>query len=644
MPSLQPESLKELKFISDAVLSADASRAAAVHTVIKEEKDEAPYYQSSIYLYDFKSSKRLSEQYLSDSQPRFSPDGKYMAFLRRNKDEKNQVWLIDLSGGEARKISNLKSGVNSFVWHPNSKQIALVSRGDWENEVAKKGLPFVADRLQYKFNGIGLVPEKMAEIFMLNIKTKKTKSIAKPASNPNQLEFDKAGDSLYFIASESIADVDNWYSNIIKLDLKSLKTKAVLKKPTYLSYFSISPDGKQIAFVSNISESFASPHGLFLINSSGSKAELLTGEYEMGSSPNGDSHYGVYDNSPKWLNQETILANLNFHGSSNLVKINIKSKEINKLDEEKRAISAFDTQNGKIVFIAETPQRPAELFLKDGDKEKRLSKLNDRFVKKYSLDNATDEIIIKKRNQPDISYWKLEPKNPRKDKAIVLEVHGGPHTNYGYGFFHEFHMLAAKGFTVVYGNPRSSSSYGLDFATTVLGRYGTVDADDVMAIAKHALKNHSDSKAPVHLTGGSYGGFMTNWLVGQNNFFSSAVSQRSISNWLSFFGSSDIGYRFATTEVAGNPWNDTDSLWQQSPLKYVKAVRTPILMMHSEEDLRCPIEQAEQFYIAIKFLGKADTSFIRYPDENHELSRSGRPDRRIHRLKSTIGWFEKYGK
>jgi len=272
-----------------------------------------------------------------------------------------------------------------------------------------------------------------------------------------------------------------------------------------------------------------------------------------------------------------------------------------------------------------------------------MTLLEPGFVKKYQLDNISEEIIIKKRNQADISYWKLEPKTPRKDKAIVLEVHGGPHTNYGYGFFHEFHMLAAKGFTVVFGNPRSSSSYGLDFGIAALGAYGTVDADDVMAIAKHALKQHTDKKAPVHLTGGSYGGFMTNWLVGQNNFFSSAVSQRSISNWLSFFGSSDIGYRFATTEVDGNPWDDTDSLWQQSPVKYVKAVKTPILLIQSEEDHRCPIEQAEQFYIGIKVLGKADVSFIRYPNENHELSRSGRPDRRIHRLKSTINWFEKYG-
>ena len=203
-------------------------------------------------------------------------------------------------------------------------------------------------------------------------------------------------------------------------------------------------------------------------------------------------------------------------------------------------------------------------------------------------------------------------------------------------------MQAAAGYTVVYGNPRSSSSYGTDFALAALGRYGTVDADDVMAIAKHALKNHSSTKAPMHLTGGSYGGFMTNWLVGQNNFFASAVSQRSISNWLSFYGSSDIGYRFAATEVDGNPWDDTDKLWQQSPMKYVKKVKTPILLIHSEEDHRCPIEQAEQFYIAIKILNKADTKFIRYPNESHELSRSGRPDRRIHRLEATLGWFEKY--
>ncbi|HHO56426.1 MAG TPA: S9 family peptidase, partial [Trueperaceae bacterium] len=500
----------------------------------------------------------------------------------------------------------------------------MVSRGDWENEIAKKGLPYETERLQYKFNGIGLQPEEVAQIYMLNIKTKKSKQITDLSSSPSGLVYAKNG-VLYFSASPNKNDADFWLNNFYRLEPNQSKPQALLKNPKIASSASPSPDDVNLVYVAPITSSFASPNGLFLMPSKGGKSKLLTAEYDIGSSPNGDSHYGSYSNRAKWLDNQTVLVNLNHRGRSSLAKIDIKTAQITILDQEKRAIAAFDNKNGSTVFIAETPQKPAELFLSKNGKEKRLSKLNDAFVRRYALANASEEIIIKKPKQADISYWKIETKNPRKDKALVLQVHGGPHTNYGYGFFHEFHMQAAAGYTVVYGNPRSSSSYGKDFALAALGKYGTVDADDVMAIAKHALKNHSSSKAPMHLTGGSYGGFMTNWLVGQNNFFASAVSQRSISNWLSFYGSSDIGYRFAATEVDGNPWDDTDKLWQQSPMKYVKKVKTPILLIHSEEDHRCPIEQAEQFYIAIKILNKADTKFIRYPNESHELSRSGRP-------------------
>ena len=642
MAKLSAKNLVELKFISDPQLASDGSKAVAVHTVIKQDdKKEPPYYQSSLYLYDFKKAKRLTNNYLSDSHARFSPDGTKLAFLRRNKDEKPQIWLLPLDGGEAQKLSDFKSGVNGFVWHPDSKQIALTSRGDWENEVAKKGLPYEADRLQYKFNGVGLQPKEPAQIYLLNVKTKKTKRLTNLGSSPSELVYSDDG-VLYFMASANEREADFWLTNLYRLEPNQTKPKAIFKKAQIANSPSPSPDGKNLVYVAPITSEFASPNGLFLIPSNGGKAKLLSQEYDIGSSPNGDSHYGSYSNLAKWLDNETVLVNLNSRGRSSLAEIDVKTAEIKILDQKKRAIAAFDNKNSVTVFIAETPQRPAELFLLKNGKEKRLSKLNDAFVRRYDLDQTSEEIIIKKRNQPDISYWTLAAKNPRPDKALILQVHGGPHTNYGYGFFHEFHIQAAAGYTVIYGNPRGSSSYGTDFALAALGKYGTVDADDVMAIARDALKNHSSDKAPVHLTGGSYGGFMTNWLVGQNNFFASAVSQRSISNWLSFYGSSDIGYRFAATEVDGNPWDDTDKLWQQSPMKYVKKVKTPILLIHSEEDHRCPMEQAEQFYIAIKILDKTDTKLIRYPDENHELSRSGRPDRRIHRLEATLDWFKKY--
>jgi dipeptidyl aminopeptidase/acylaminoacyl peptidase len=206
----------------------------------------------------------------------------------------------------------------------------------------------------------------------------------------------------------------------------------------------------------------------------------------------------------------------------------------------------------------------------------------------------------------------------------------------------EFHLLASAGYTVVYGNPRGGSSFGRVFGTAIAGAYGSVDADDVLATVEHALAHHARPDAPVHLTGGSYGGFMTNWLVSHTDRFRSAVTQRSICNWLSFYGTSDIGPPFTEAELLGTPWRDHDALWRMSPLSYVEAVVTPTLVLHAEDDHRCPIEQAEQWFTALKRLGRAPTRLVRFPGEGHELSRSGRPDRRVQRLEAILGWFDEH--
>jgi dipeptidyl aminopeptidase/acylaminoacyl peptidase len=219
-------------------------------------------------------------------------------------------------------------------------------------------------------------------------------------------------------------------------------------------------------------------------------------------------------------------------------------------------------------------------------------------------------------------------------------VHGGPHTAYGNGFVFEFQVLASHGYAVLYGNPRGSTGLGHDFAANVLGDYGGEDAQDVLDIADAGLAALGTPKAPLHLTGGSYGGFMTNWLVGVTDRFRSAVSQRSISNWTSMYGTSDIGPSFVERELGANPWGDFDALWRQSPLRNAANVRTPLLLIHSEHDWRCPIEQAEQFFSALKRIGQAEVELLRFPDEGHELSRSGRPDRRLLRLNAIVDWFE----
>ena len=642
---IKAESLLELTFISDPQLSPDGSRAAAVQTVIEQSEDRPPHYVSHLFLYDTATGEavQLTQTGDANTHPRFSPNGSKLAFLsERGEDERAQLYVMSLSGGEAEQLTNFKAGVSEFAWHRSGANIGLVSRGEWQDEIEEKGQPLVVEQLTYKRNGVGFLSTEPAQIYLYTFDKDKSKKLSKLKSSPSSLTFSPDGKTLYFSASKNPDEVDAWKSSVWALPAEGGKAKRLTEGMSMAFLPQPSPDGAHIAFFSPIDqEVFASPMGLWLVPSEGGDTRLLTGELEALYDAGGDSRYGAYPNTPVWSeDSKALFFNANIEGRSGLAKIDLETQKIRQLQKGERVVRGLSGAGGRFVFTAETPVTPGELFYRDGrGKETKLSSLNEAFLEKYRIAEVSKVQKAKAKGGPRVPYWVVQPEKPRKDNALVLQVHGGPHSNYGYSFYLEFHLLASAGYTVVYGNPRGSSSYGADFTSAMLGGYGTVDADDVLAIARTAKKNHTDEGAPMHLTGGSYGGFMTNWLVGHTDEFRSAVTQRSICNWLSFYGTSDIGYKFSDVQVAGNPWEHTDKLWAQSPLRYAPEVNTPLLILHAEEDHRCPIEQAEQLYVALKKLGK-ETTFIRFPGEGHELSRAGRPDRRVARLEAIVAWFE----
>ncbi len=244
---------------------------------------------------------------------------------------------------------------------------------------------------------------------------------------------------------------------------------------------------------------------------------------------------------------------------------------------------------------------------------------------------------------PAIHGWIMKPIGFEHSKKypLVLEIHGGPHAMYANAYFHEFQLLAAQGYVVVYGNPRGSQGYGSGFSSCTKGVWGSSDMPDLMAMVDHAIGLGFVDAERLGVTGGSYGGFMTCWVVGHTDRFKAAVTQRPVTNLYSFYGTSDIGSTFGDYETGGTPWADTEQFLKMSPITYVDKVVTPLLFIHSEQDYRCPIEQSEQMFVALKMLGQ-ETELVRFPNESHGLSRMGKPAHRIERLQAINGWFESH--
>lgn len=626
----------------------------------KDGKYEPPRYRSRIELYDLSGRGKpkpteLTQGQYSDTTPRFSPTGEQLAFLSvREEGGRPNLYVMPLAGGEARRLTEHKAGVGEFVWHPNGRQIAYFTRGEWEDSPAKTGLPRRITRSRWRADGAGVLPTEPAQVHVLDVRSGKSRQLTDLTADAAGLAFSADGATLYLVAQTPDKGFSAYRGDLLAVDVASGKTKKLLESVLGLSQPTPAPDGKSLVFSAPADpEDFVSAAGLWQLElkkvrggvAAAGSPRLLSGDFDTHHSAGGDSRYGAHPGNPVWLDDGSLLVITNREGDTNLVKVGQDGAVTDVQARERRVVSAFSATTGTAateptaLFLAETPTQPSELWLLAGGKETRLSSYNDAWVRRLDLVEPQGPF---QAGPADVPYWATEPTKPRKDKAAVVQVHGGPHTNYGYGFNFEFQLLASRGYAVIFGNPRGSSSYGFTFATAMLGSYGSVDADDVMAIAEAGAKRLGRAKAPLHLTGGSYGGFMTNWLVGQTSKFRSAVTQRSICNWTSMYGTSDIGPYFVERQLNGVPWGDVDALWRQSPIRYAEEVTTPLLIIHSEQDHRCPIEQAEQLFSVLKRVGKAETEFLRFPDEGHELSRSGRPDRRLARLNAIVDWFERH--
>ncbi len=424
----------------------------------------------------------------------------------------------------------------------------------------------------------------------------------------------------------------------------------------YKGQLSFSPDGEWIAYYGSAGEGLGYKNNdLWLVPLDGAAPlRNLTEAYDIHISAWTINDIGQAETMPPTWSPDgrTLYFPIAYHGSSILKSIFTDGKDLQTVIPE-----AIDGQPGSVVgsfsfskdgrqmaYCLGTFSDPAQLWMMDMSSQSRrkLVSPNETLLRELDL-GQVETHWFKSPDGNDLQGWILKPPGFEADKKYpsIMEIHGGPLTQYGFLFMHEFYYLAAQGYVVYYSNPRGGRGYGEAHARAIWGDWGNKDYVDLMAWADYVQSQPYIDPARMGVTGGSYGGYMTVWIIGHTQRFKAAVTQRCVSNFISMWGSSDFNWSFQMELEAGAPFEDLDKYWKLSPIAYIGNARTPTKVIHNEFDLRCPIEQGEQVFVALKRLG-VETEMVRFPDEFHGLSRSGRTDRRIVRLNHILGWFEKY--
>lgn len=663
------EDLYSFRWVSDPAV-CPVSRSIAY--VCQSVSDDRENYRSHIRLLtidgaedrSFTNGGPLAPEG-QDTAPAWSPDGNRLAFLRKS-DQGRQIWIIPREGGEARQITRLPRGVNSFAWSPDGTHLLFTAKVAADPELDEltpeeenkrwASRVRVVTRSKPKADGAGLWDHRRSHLFVLDLETEQTRQITDGDYDVHEPVWSPDGRQIAFlakIAKDPSEDIDLQLMNdLFLIDRDGGEPRRLTDTSWAISQASFSPDGKLIAFFGHDrAYEGATQTALYTISAEGGAAACLTEGFDvlLGNAAISDMRSHLRTPPPLFsADGRSIYALVSIAGSVQVCQFPLDGGgKPEALTEGAREVYQFAiTKDERYLVIAVTdPLLPGDLYRVDlhTGEEVRLTAANDAFLEQIEW-SSPEAFEFKASDGVTVHGWVMRPAGFEAGRRYpaILEIHGGPHAMYSHSFFHEFQLLAAQGYAVLYTNPRGSFGYGQTFVNGCRGDYGGRDYQDLMEAVDYAA-DHFDfiDKERLGITGGSYGGFMTNWAVGHTDRFRAAVTQRSISNWLSFYGVSDIGYFFTEGEIVGNPWEDTEKLWKHSPLAYVSNIRTPLLILHGEQDLRCPIEQAEQLYVALKRSGK-ETELVRFPGASHELSRSGNPGLRVERLNRIVEWFERH--
>jgi dipeptidyl aminopeptidase/acylaminoacyl peptidase len=641
-----PEDYLSSKFVGDPHISPDGRVVAFVLTVIDQKKNRR---ESSIWIVPADGSaapRRFSAEGFSSNSPRWSPDGKTLAFLSARASDlpagetpKSQIFLLPIAGGgEAIALTKLKNGAQSYQWSPEGSRIVVVSTSGPMDGVA------AADRksdvrhythIHYKFNDTGWFDDKRRHLWIISLPGGEAKQITEGQDwNDTDPHWSPDGTRIAFVsdrtgkAYDDSHNTDVWVIPAAGGTLTKISDHAFEdESPRW------SPDGKQILFTGQTAvHQFPK---LYVADSSGGAASQLAVK-DLDTIPG----------ELRWQTSSTVLFAAGARGETHIFRADPAAHTFSAVTSGPRGIHAFDISQstGKMVYLANDFQHLDDLYISnlDGSGERQLTHVNCDLWAQLEL-QPVERLAYKSSDGWAVEGFFVKPLGWQTGKKypMVLVIHGGPEGMFGVDWYHEFQVYAAKGWAVFFCNPRGSTGYGETFERGEINNWGGLDYQDIMAGVDAALKQYPWVDAnDLGVTGGSYGGYMTNWIVSHTNRFKAAVTLRSISNFISDEGTRDGSYGHEEY-FKGILFDDFDQYWEASPLKYVRNVRTPTLILHSDNDFRVPIEQGEQWFRALQHYG-VPSEIVFFPRENHNLTRTGEPKHLVESLSWQLYWFDRY--
>jgi dipeptidyl aminopeptidase/acylaminoacyl peptidase len=663
--AITPEDLLKLEFVSDPQINPDGTRIL----FSKKHVNEKNKYITNLYTVDMDGkTHQWTQGEGGDGHGRWSPDGHSIAFISGREKPCPQIFVLPTTGGEARKLTKLPEGtIGGFEWSPNGKWIAFSFReqhADWTEKAKKereeKGLstpPRELDDIWYRLDGDGYFGPQRFAVYVVDTTTGEHKKIydACPMGNYSYSWSPKSDELVvaHTANKRPMFEADNDQLWRVNLDGQAWKLEGLPKGPK--GGVKWSPNGKLIAYLGHVDE--LDPWGvrnnrLWVVKADGGAPTCLTpdDDYDLAAGTLSDSKDAGYGGSLEWSpDSKAIYTSVAWFGEVQLGFVEVSKPGTSKLLTKGHHVVTLGnvSKDGeKIACCHSDALKPNEVAVydlsKDKDEPRVLTHFSKAFLAEIKL-SAPEEIWLDSPDNTKVHAWVMKPigyMEPKRYPA-VLEIHGGPHAQYGWTFFHEFQVLAAQGYVVVYSNPRGSKGYGEDHVAAIRGDWGNKDWQDIETVMHWMQHQSYIHPGSIGIMGGSYGGYMTNWAIGHTNDFKAAITDRCVSNMVSMGGSSDFVQK-EDSYWKGVFFGDITKLWKDSPIAYFKNVKTPTLIIHSEGDLRCNVEQSEQVFSALQHLG-VDSRFVRYPSStSHGMSRSGPPDLRIHRLGEIVKWWEKY--